>query len=98
MNTIIWIFHNVMPWIGVWFAVMTLILLGVVIYRIFKRGLFGYYNVTDEALKQECTIIVSLVPMLMVAVIGLIVVGISRIPSLLRKIRNILSRTKSTIG
>ena len=96
MNTIIWIFHNVIPWVGVWFTVMTLIFLGAVIYRIFKKKLFDHYDVTEYAWEKDRIIIILLLPMLMVVVIGLIVEGISRIPSLLRKIRNILSRTKST--
>ena len=97
MNTIIWIFHNVMPWVGAWFAVMTLIFLGVVIRGVFKKKLSHYYDVIEYAFGEDRFLIILLVPILIVVVIGMIVEGKSRIPLLLRKIRNRLSRTKSSI-
>ncbi len=96
MNTIIWIFHNVMPWVGAWFTAMTLIFLGVIIYNIFKEKLFSYYDVTEYAI-DEGHIIISFVPMVMAAAIGLIVEGVSGVLRLFRKISSTLSQTKSTI-
>lgn len=94
MNTNIWIFQKVMPWIGVWFTVMTVIFLLVVICCIFKKKEFRYHMITPIAY-EDFSIIVSFVPMVLVTFIALIIDGTSRIPSLIRKIGNKISDLNS---
>ena len=93
MNTIIWIFHNIMPWIGAWFTTMTVIFLIVTIIYIFTKSDFSYWGIVEPA-KEEFSLIVSYVPMAIVALLALITVGISRIPLLAHKIRNKISNIR----
>jgi len=86
MNIVIWIFDNVMSWIGTWFTAMTVILLVVTITYIFREKDFSYYGIVESA-RDDFSIIISLVPMCIVALMAIITVGISRIPLLIRKIR-----------
>ena len=87
MDTIIWIFRNIMPWVGVWFTAMTVIFLIFATGYALKKRNFDYYDITGPAIDDNFHIIVSLVPMYILAAIALTIVGISRIPSLVRRAR-----------
>lgn len=66
METIIWIFQNIIPWIGIWFTVMTVIYFLSVIYVGLKEKFWTRtcdYNV-DRFF--ELTIFISLVPWFLV--------------------------------
>lgn len=91
MDTIIWIFHNIMPWIGAWFAAMTVIFLLVATYCTCKKREFRYVHMMTAPAYENTSIIVSFIPMVLFAFIALIINGISQTPSLVRKIGNKIS-------
>lgn len=72
METIIWTFHNVMPWVGVYFAVMTvffLISLGLDILKLKKmKMIHSHYDITKHAV--EGSVIVNLIPMVFIKLIS----------------------------
>lgn len=71
METLMWIFNNVMPWLGVYFtitAIAFLIILVVFVFQIGIKYISSHLNIMNKA--QDASIIANAIPLLFIKLIS----------------------------